>query len=284
MRQRRKQHRELVRELESLRDQVQRASGARCHLPEDVLTLAILENAPFTVWACRRNFEIVLWNKRCEHRYACPAKDALGKNFFDLFAHEHERDQGKQDCISIIDDGATFVNFIADDHDANGKAMKMLTNCFRVFDDRHQEYVQAEIGVDISDLHLSEEKHRSIREMGRRLQELKMQSDLNRIAMDRQHLQIRLRDAYLEKTRVWQTKYDQLSALSRESQGHIDDSGKRLLQERLVRLNQTRVDFDNRFNAIDSRVSMANSITEVELARGELAAFVAWRVPVVPED
>jgi PAS domain-containing protein len=60
---------------------------------EDRLKLAIIDRCPFTVWACDRNFRIVLWNSVCEQIYGHNSKEAIGADYADLFVDPVEEEQ-----------------------------------------------------------------------------------------------------------------------------------------------------------------------------------------------
>jgi signal transduction histidine kinase len=97
--------------------------------------------------------------------YGYKKKDALGKNYVNLFVGELEGPDSISDCDSVIDEGKVFRNFLATDIANDGSKRVMLTNCFRIWDDQQKEYLQAEIGLDVSELEKSEERYRTLREM-----------------------------------------------------------------------------------------------------------------------
>jgi PAS domain S-box-containing protein len=268
-------------EIARLKNELKALEGLRHHQPEDILTLSILEHAPFTVWACRRNFEIVLWNKRCEERYAYPKEKALGKNFFDLFVHEHEREQAKEDCLSIIDKGTVFPNSIADDHDSTGKQIKMLTNCFRVRDERYDEWVQAEIGVDISDFETSEDQHRTIREVGMKMHEMKVQTAQQDFLLQKGNLQLKLRDAYMDKIRIWQTMNDDALNLNRQYSELVNEDARQRIQQRVTECASIRTEIDSKFNTLDDKIFKVKVLDDLVELRKEVADFVAWKLPTL---
>lgn len=136
---------ELIKEINKLKKE---KSISR----EDRLKLKILERIPFTMWACNRKFEIVLWTCGSACIYKYNKKDVIGKNYLDLFVHEVEREQSKKDCIEIIDNDMIQDNFIATDCSRNGKRPMLATNCFRIWDEETQEYLQAEVALDITNL------------------------------------------------------------------------------------------------------------------------------------
>jgi hypothetical protein len=66
----------------------------------------------------------------------------------------------------IIDSDEVCTNALAYDHGRDNKRRYMLTNCFRVWDRQRGEYLQAEIALEVSDLGIRQEEHRSLRELG----------------------------------------------------------------------------------------------------------------------
>ncbi|MGA2385604.1 MAG: PAS domain-containing protein [Candidatus Bathyarchaeia archaeon] len=116
---------------------------------EDKIKLAILDEAPYSCWACDRNFNIIVWAGNCEKMYNISAKEAIGKNYLDLFVDEYERTQSEMDCLRIIDKNYRQVNFLAGDKKQNGGTVTVLTNCFRVYDEETKDYLQAEVGLDM---------------------------------------------------------------------------------------------------------------------------------------
>jgi len=133
---------------------------------EDRLFLAIVKQAPFTMWASKGkegNYEITLWNEGAEKIYGFKKDTALGKNYLDLFINDLEREESAADCEEVIQ-GQEFRNFLATDIAADGSRRIMLTNCFRIWDGT--EYLQAEVGLDVSELESSEEEYRTLREYG----------------------------------------------------------------------------------------------------------------------
>lgn len=123
-----------------------------------------------SVWACRGrkdNFEIVFWNKGAEKIYGYPSEYAIGKNCTTLFMCDAEREKARDDIEKIIA-GEPYYNMIA--HDINGKGDEtlILTNTFRIEDyEREGEFLQAEIGVDISEKGDQLTPFRSLEEVNR---------------------------------------------------------------------------------------------------------------------
>lgn len=135
---------------------------------DEVSLLAeIVTRSPFCVWASRGEaggFAIRLWSPGAERVYGHSAESALGKDYLTLFVSDDERDQSRTDCESIIRDGKVFRNFLAEDVDADGNTHVMLTNCFRIWDAKLEEYLQAEISLDVTGLDEDSEMLRRIRE------------------------------------------------------------------------------------------------------------------------
>lgn len=138
------------------------------------LLLEALDAVGMSVWLSRGRsggFEIRAWSDGAEKLYGIRRQDALGTSYLDLFVNPLERDQSEADCERILD-GEVFHNFMAEDIDANGNPRKILTNCVRVWDDELDEWLQAEIGTEISDLgDDSEEALRRIREVALKQQD-----------------------------------------------------------------------------------------------------------------
>lgn len=172
---------QLVNELRELRSQISVLAG---RWRQDKLKLAALDNSPFSLWASTRECRIVLWTKQAEKIYGYAEHDVLGKDFVCLFVDPPEQADARADCARIVDGNIVFRNFLAYDQRRDGTRLRMLTNCFRIWDEETSQYLQAEVGLEISDLGESEERHRSLREFG--LQQLAMKDryfDLERKQM-----------------------------------------------------------------------------------------------------
>jgi hypothetical protein len=118
------------------------------------------------MWACNRQFKIVLWTAGSPKIYGHRTEDVLGKNYLELFVDASERKQSKIDCLRIIDNDYVQNNFLAYDVTKSVTHRTMLTNCFRIMDEDTGEPLQAEVAVDISDLELKKDEHRTLREAG----------------------------------------------------------------------------------------------------------------------
>jgi PAS domain S-box-containing protein len=137
---------------EELIEEINKLKKVKSISREDRLKLEILKRVPFTMWACDRNFKIVLWTcgSACVYRYS--KEDTIGKNYLELFVDENEREQSRRDCINVIDNDMVQKNFIATDCSRNGKRPMLATNVFRIWDNEIQSFLQAEVALDISNI------------------------------------------------------------------------------------------------------------------------------------
>ena len=131
----------------------------------DRLKLNILERAPFSLWACDRNFIIKLWSEGASKTYGIGSEDAIGKTYLDLFVSPEERYQSASDCLAIIDNDRVQRNFLAYDRAYGGIGKALLTNCFRIWDEQEQDYLQAEVALEVPELEPIIEAHRNVREI-----------------------------------------------------------------------------------------------------------------------
>jgi PAS domain S-box-containing protein len=131
------------------------------------------------------DFAIRLWSAGAERVYGHRAEDALGKNYLTLFVSDDEREQSRIDCESIIRDGKVFRNFMAEDVDADGQTHVMLTNCFRIWDAELEEFLQAEISLDITGLDEDSEMLRRIREAAQEMRLERQAADERMVMLER---------------------------------------------------------------------------------------------------
>lgn len=118
------------------------------------LLLEILENAPVAVWAAsgeQDDFAIRLWNSGAERLYGYSRADALGANYLDLFVNELEREQAIADHERTVKDQEQYRN-LARDVMADGTERLILTQGFPLWDSRTNEFLQAEIGTDVTEI------------------------------------------------------------------------------------------------------------------------------------
>lgn len=145
---------------------------------ETRLIIEVFRNAPVSIWACDREFKVVLWSKGSMDIYGRSPDEMVGAQYFEKFVDPLEEEQSKEDCIRIIDHNTPHRNFIATDHcgspgDAEATRL-MLTNCFRIVDPVTKIPYQAEIGVDISDLEQRMATYHRLREEWTRQQAIAM--------------------------------------------------------------------------------------------------------------
>ncbi len=141
---------ELIEKLETLERQ-------RAFTYEDQMKLAILDKSPLTVWASDRDCKIKLWTGQCQSLYGYSHKEALEKDYVELFVAPDEQLAARQDQLSIINEGAVFHN-IANDIGKAGNTLQLLTNCFRIKDIESGDYWNAEIGLIIDYFDQEKEK------------------------------------------------------------------------------------------------------------------------------
>lgn len=120
----------------------------------------LYSSAPLSIWASlgkEHNYRIVYWNEGAEKIYGISAEDAIGKNYLDVFVAEEDpqvRRDSENDCDEIINNGKTFVNYMAVDNKVvNGVKspnypILLLTNVFRIIVGG-QGY-QVEMAVDVT--------------------------------------------------------------------------------------------------------------------------------------
>ena len=164
-----KTKRQLIEELEALRQRVDQLERASYREPtqgltrEDRLFLDIVEQAPFSMWASKciaGNYEIVLWNRGAAEIYQFSKEEAIGSNYLTLFVSDEERVQSAIDCDKIIEEGEVFRNFLAYDEAKDGTRRAVLTNCFRIWDEDEGECLQAEMALLVPELEPVIEEHR----------------------------------------------------------------------------------------------------------------------------
>lgn len=262
--------RRLEAEIGSLKSQMEQLEKNQMS-HEDRLSLETLRRMPFTIWACDRNFRIVLWNSVCAQVYGIGAKEAIGAEYADLFVDPVEQEQSREDVCKIIDDDVTFKNFLAYDHSAERERRTMLTNCFRIWDSRLNEYLQAEVALEISDLQLRIDEHRTLREVGiARLEQRKKVSDLRKSellsrltaichaglrAVERE--QDRLAE-FREKLVVQNVDLERIKALTITRQQQTDTERKRI---------------ESKHREITSKIIPVFTIEELDMIDAEITQF-----------
>lgn len=261
---------QLLEEIDTLKSRISELERNQIS-NDDKLWLAILKRLPFTIWACDRNFRIVLWNRVCEDVYLIPASKAVGNDYLELFIDPAELAQSKDDCLAIIDNDETFENFLAYDHANNGARRTMLTNCFRIWDDERKEYLQAEVALEISDLELRKDEHRTLREVGiARLEQQKKALDLQK-----DQLLNRLSQIYSTKLRMAQREQDRLDDYKEKL---IGQNAKPEDVEKMARSNQQKLDIErqtleSKNRDITLRIVRASKSDELDILERAIAAL-----------
>lgn len=122
----------------------------RAFSKSDRFKLKVVDNAPFSMWACDDEYIIRYWECECERIYGYTAKQAIGQRYLELFVAAAERNQSEIECTKIIEGHSApgeFINNIAVDFDSLGRDVTLMTNCFRIFDEESQKWLQAEIAL-----------------------------------------------------------------------------------------------------------------------------------------
>ena len=189
---------DLLKEIITLNEKICELSDKLLINREDQLKLAILKQVPFSMWACDKNFNIKLWTCNCENIYEISKDDAIDENYLDLFVDNFERDQSKIDCLRVINKDYNQHNFLAYDKNENDDHILLLTNCFRIYDEVNDEYLQAEVALDISDLDLEMKMHkwRTLRDYGKS----KHEDKLRIVHLQRSNLMYKLQQ--IQKTKI----------------------------------------------------------------------------------
>jgi hypothetical protein len=228
-----------------------------------------LKRIPLSVWACDRSLKIVLWSGACAQIYGIPATAALGQDFPSLFVDPVEEAQAREDCLSIIEDDRTFDNFLAFDHTPTGERRTVLTNCFRVWDEERHEFLQAEIGLEISDLQLRENEHRTLREAGvARLEQGKKLLDLLKSDMF-----ARLNAAGMKRERHIEHKLEQVeeSRVELKRKHKPEDNIEALLGPLSLEWENEAIEVERMRAEIMRRAIAAQTPEDLDLIEPELA-------------
>jgi len=239
---------------------------------DDRLKLAIIDKSPFTIWAADRDCKIRLWTPSAARVYGRSSVDAIGKDFVKLFLDHVEAADARKDCRHIIDDDAVFPNFLASDHTANGQR-KMLTNCFRVQDPTSGDLLQAEVGIDISDLPEREMKHRTLRELGAAMAaQEKMTLDLGR-----ENLRFFLERARDQRIAPVNAQIKELEAyFERADANYKREHAERIrLHEapKLRALQEKRKAIDRGFEILVESIKRVDAVDNIEPLREQIKEF-----------
>lgn len=148
----------------SKKDFIAELRKMRAFSKSDRFKLKVVDNAPFSMWACDEEYIIRYWECECERIYGYSSEQAIGKRFLELFVAAPERNQAELECAKIIERRSApgeFINNIAVDFDSLGRDVTLMTNCFPIFDDESQKWLQAEIALP-TDVEKVVQKHANI--------------------------------------------------------------------------------------------------------------------------
>lgn len=260
-----KRERELEQINNSLRAELKALQDRSRLSSEEVLLLQILSRSPFTVWACDREFKIVLWNKKCEEVYGFSKAEALGKSFIDLFVDGPEKSQAKKDATDIIERNSRCENFLAYDNDFRGDRRTMLTNCFRVTNEAGACF-QAEIGIRIdADLSLERHKLQTLRELGTEEQTLQKAQ----LQIKRTGLADRLEGVYRIGHAASLLQINKCEAYLKEI--GIRDADKISLE--ILMLKNSDASIYRKYRELDDKIRAANSIEALSNLESGIVEF-----------
>lgn len=265
---------DLILELENLHQQITVLERRRTLTHEEELKLSIIDRAPFTMWASDRHFRIVLWSGKCEQVYGYRAHQVLGENYLELFIDEPERDASRKDCISIIDNDTMFKNFIAEDVANDGSPRYMLTNCFRIWDEEHQEWIQAELAVEIGDIGFSIKEHRTLRESGIAL----VAKQKRYLDLEKKDIVSRVRIAYEKKYTKIRQREERLAEFYKKLEREAHMKGEHM-QKLRIDAELARLQIETIYENIISSVNATKSLTDCKSLEIVVTDFEQLTVP-----
>ena len=147
-------------------DYVKKLINQRAFTYEDRMKLAIIDEAPFTIWANDRDCKIRFWSGKCEKVYGYNKAYVSGKDFVDLFVSKDEGLKARIDCRDIIDNDTPFNN-IANDETFDKIPITLQTNCFRI-----KDVDSAEIGVLTNSIEKEKEKTHKAKEQIQKIEDI----------------------------------------------------------------------------------------------------------------
>lgn len=152
-------------------DYVKKLIAQRAFTYEDRMKLAIIDEAPFTIWANDRDCKIRFWSGRCEKVYGYNEAYVIGKDFVDLFVSKDEKLKARIDCRDIIDNGTPFNN-IANDETFDKIPVTLQTNCFKIKDVDSGVFLSAEIGVVTNSIETETRKTEIAKEQSQKVENI----------------------------------------------------------------------------------------------------------------
>jgi PAS domain S-box-containing protein len=243
-------------------------TGTQMASLEDRLASQLCMQAHVSMWACDEDFRIVLWNRGAEDIYGYPAEAVLGKSYLELFVDEPEREDSQADTASTLATGVRFKNFLAYDRDPKGAVRYMLTNCFRVTDPDTGKHYAAEVGVEISDLELRKDEHRTLRELGIARREAKR----NEVQRKRDEIIFRIGRLQDELRYVRDRLMNELTTFVQASAGKSRTEAQEVYKREEARIAAEYKTIDLELENIKLRCETANSVNALQDAQRKLGA------------
>jgi PAS domain S-box-containing protein len=263
---------ELLAEIALLKEEIARLKAAGSMSKEDKLKLAILDRAPFTIWACDRQFRIVLWSGKCQETYGYDSAYAIGANYLDLFVDPLEQEESRSDCIKIIDDDMVPKNCLAYDRSRTGNRRTMLTNCFRILDEEAGTFLQAEVGLEISDLDLRKDEHRTLREVGA----ARVATTKRNLELTKRELSARIDSANTNKLDMIKRREQELNQWFDDIRRTRDDAQAReLTKSHFEDLKKKRPSLAARCQQLRDQVDAATKIEELDALNQAIQVFAS---------
>lgn len=261
---------ELIKEIARLNGIICDFSNKQSINREDRLKLAILERVPFSMWACDRNFKIVLWTCNCEKMYNVSKEEAIGTDYLELFVDEVEKDQSKLDCLRIIDTDYVQHNFLAFDRRKNSDNIWILTNCFRIYDEENKEYLQAEVALNIEDLEQQERRWRTLRELGKQIQD----DNRRMLHLQKESLLNRLKEIHEDKVKSICKLAECNADWILRFEKHVGkEKAEQYRKELLEKPNEQKNDLESTRMYFEKRIIDAKTIQELDKIKDEMGKY-----------
>ena len=146
----------------------------------------------------------------------------------------------------------------------------MLTNSFRIWDEVGQRFLQAEVGIEVNDMHVSQENHRTLRELGASMQAMQQRT----LELDRKELLGRIAACFYSKRRQLDEKKRQaeewVTAIAKElNRVKAESIGKTKLAE----VSQEIISLESENRRLANAVTEAKSLDSLAGCRVEVETF-----------
>jgi hypothetical protein len=143
----------------------------------------------------------------------------------------------------------------------------MLTNCFRVFDSKRNCYIQAEVGLEISDLQLKVDEHRRLREVGiAHLERNRKETDTLRNG-----LLGWVSTLYMAEVRALEQRESSLNAVVRNLKTQVKAQQiEELTKESYDQVRREQIATEGKYRALRDRITRAASLPELATIDNEL--------------